>query len=76
MADIELTSVDVKVTNNALAEPGAKLPEESHFVKTRYGQIFVTIQGNRSKTPIVTYPDIGLNCNNSSFYFRKCVDLF
>ena len=60
---IELTSVDVKNALTPLTEVEAKLVEDSVYVKTRYGNIFVTIQGNRQKTPFITYPDLGLNCN-------------
>src|SRR4051812_35867678 len=35
---------------------------QSHYVDTRYGRVLVTVQGNREKTPFVTYHDIGLNC--------------
>lgn len=62
MNEIELTSVDVKSAHHPLAEQGSRLPEEGVYVRTRYGQVFVTVQGNRDKTPIVTYPDVGLNC--------------
>ena len=31
-------------------------------MSTRYGKVFVTIQGDTSKTPFLTYPDLGLTC--------------
>lgn len=62
MNEIELTSVDVKNALKPLTEVQSVLKEESEYVKTRYGNVFVTIQGDRSKTPFITFPDLGLNC--------------
>ncbi len=31
-------------------------------MSTRYGKVFVTVQGDTTKTPFLTYPDIGLTC--------------
>lgn len=62
MNDIELTSVDVKGAMTPLTDVEAKLKEENVYVKTRYGNVYVTIQGDRKKTPFVTYHDLGLNC--------------
>lgn len=59
MSDFELTGIEIKDANSF---SNSKLLTEESFVKTRYGQIFVTIQGQQGKTPIITYPDIGLNC--------------
>lgn len=64
MDDIELTSVDVKNALTPLTQLEAKLSEDTVYVKTRYGNICVTIQGNRDKTPFITYPDLGLNCKD------------
>ncbi|RNA09150.1 NDRG3 isoform X3 [Brachionus plicatilis] len=64
MADFELTGIEIKDTN---LHHHSKLSTEECFVRTRYGQIFVTIQGNRAKTPIITFPDIGLN-SKSQFH--------
>lgn len=71
---IELTSVDVKSALKPLAQADSRLKEESLHVKTRYGNIFVTIQGNRDKTPIVTFPDIGLNSITQYHGFFNFVD--
>lgn len=59
MTDFELTGIEVKNSN---CHAHSKLPTEDVYVKTRYGQILITIQGQKGKTPIITYPDIGLNC--------------
>lgn len=61
VSDLELTSIDVRNVDASLIHITPKLPEESAYVSTRYGKVFVTIQGNKDKTPFVTYPDIGLN---------------
>lgn len=60
MNEIELTSVDVDV-KMVKSEP--HLPEENVYVNTRYGRVYVTIQGDKEKSPFITYPDIGLTCN-------------
>lgn len=62
IADIELTSIDAtdpkprSFANNA----NAILIQEDD-VETPYGNIHVAIQGDRSKQPILTFHDIGLN---------------
>ncbi|XP_005101570.1 protein NDRG3 isoform X3 [Aplysia californica] len=62
IADIELTSIDTmdpkprSFANNA----NAILIQEDD-VETPYGNIHVAIQGDRSKQPILTFHDIGLN---------------
>jgi hypothetical protein len=35
---------------------------KNQYVSTRYGKVYVTIQGNREKTAFLTFPDIGLTC--------------
>lgn len=74
MNDIELTSVDVKSALSPLTDVESKLKEESLYVKTRYGNIYVTIQGDRSKTPFITYPDLGLNSSYQYHGFFNFVD--
>lgn len=64
MNEIELTSVDVKSALSPLTDVEAKLKEEAVYVKTRYGNVFVTIQGDRKKTPFITFHDLGLNCES------------
>ena len=64
MADVELTSISVKNVDMPLAEQESRLPEHAEYVKTRYGNIYVTIQGNREKPAFITFTDIGLNCNH------------
>jgi len=71
MNDIELTSVDVDV-KMVRTEP--RLPEESLYVNTRYGKVLVTIQGDKTKTPFVTFPDIGLTSNLQFHNFFDFVD--
>lgn len=61
MADVELTSINVKIADVPLTEQESKLPEEKEYVKTRYGNIFVTFQGNPEKPAFITFADIGLN---------------
>lgn len=72
LTEMELTSVGTRPAERALignsqtndqngVASSSQLPEESEYVETRYGRVFVTIQGDRTKTPIVTYPDIGLD---------------
>ncbi|CAF0933846.1 unnamed protein product [Brachionus calyciflorus] len=58
MNDFELTGIQVK---DVKLHHNSQLPVEELYVKTRYGQVYVTIQGKRGKTPIITFPDIGLN---------------
>lgn len=69
MNEIELTSVDVKSALSQLTEVDSKLKEEAVYVKTRYGNVFVTIQGDRKKTPFITYPDLGLDCKPPLHFF-------
>lgn len=71
---IELTSVDVKSALTSLTDTSPKLKEEATFVKTRYGNVYVTIQGDRSKNAIVTFPDIGLNSITQYHGFFNFVD--
>jgi len=74
MNDIELTSVDVKGAMTPLTDVEAKLKEENVYVKTRYGNVYVTIQGDRKKTPFVTYHDLGLNSVTQFHGFFNFVD--
>lgn len=70
MAEIELTTV---LADDKEGYVHARLPEESLYVNTRYGKVWVTIQGDRDKTPFITFPDIGLNSTiqfNSFFNFE------
>lgn len=65
MNDIELTSVMAAERDNgeykSLLTVDSKISLEELYVNTRYGKVWVTIQGDLSLTPFVTYPDIGLN---------------
>ncbi len=47
---------------------------QSEYVSTRYGKIFVTIQGTKGKIPIVTYPDVGLNSTQQYHGFFNFID--
>lgn len=75
MTDVELTSVNVKKVESPLIENSPKLPETSEYVKTRYGNIFVTIQGNREKPAFVTFPDIGMTSTLQFHGFFNFVDM-
>lgn len=62
MNEIELTSV---LTNDKDEHAGLlgvqnKIHEEEITINTRYGKVLVTIQGDLTQTPFITYPDIGL----------------
>lgn len=58
MSDIELTSI---LTSEKNTTDNNILPIENHYVNTRYGKVWVTIQGDLTKKSFVTYPDIGLS---------------
>lgn len=58
-----------------LTENAHKLSEEAEYVKTRYGNIFVTIQGHREKPAFITFPDIGLNSQIQYHGFFNFVDM-
>ena len=60
MDDIELRSVQLQFPNarGSILE-GCDLRR----VPTDKGDILVAIQGDSSKPPILTYHDLGLNCN-------------
>lgn len=63
MNDIELTTVltsDQDNEYNGLLGVQAKMCEDALYINTRYGKVWVTIQGDTTKTPFVTFPDIGL----------------
>lgn len=76
MNDMELTSVDVRAASESLFQntPSRTLPEQSHYVSTRYGKILVTIQGDTTKTPFLTYPDLGLTSTAQFHNFFNFVD--
>jgi len=76
MNDMELTSVDVRTANESQFNgvSAKTLPEESHYVSTRYGKVFVTIQGDKSKTPFLTYPDLGLTSTTQFHNFFNYMD--
>ncbi|CAG5116506.1 unnamed protein product [Candidula unifasciata] len=62
IADIELTSIDAtdpKPRSFANSINAILIQEDD--IETPYGNIHVAIQGDRSKQPIVTFHDIGLN---------------
>lgn len=66
MNDIELTNVMTAEGKdngefNSLLNVESTMSMQELYVNTRYGKVWVTIQGDLSKTCFVTYPDIGLN---------------
>jgi len=62
LTDFELASIDVKSTPEVpLVNTESRFPEQSEYVNTPIGRVFVTIQGDRSKPAFVTYHDLGLN---------------
>lgn len=68
MNDIELSSVMTERGNdngefNGLLSVDSKVNLEEVSVNTRYGKVLVTVQGDLTKTPFLTYPDIGLTSN-------------
>ena len=70
MNDIELTNVMTAEGKdngefNSLLNVESTMSMQELYVNTRYGKVWVTIQGDLSKTCFVTYPDIGLNCKHS-----------
>jgi pimeloyl-ACP methyl ester carboxylesterase len=74
MNDIELTCVDTRHLESTLIDSVPKLKEENQYVSTRYGKVFVTIQGNREKTAFLTFPDIGLTSHSQFHGFFNYVD--
>lgn len=74
MNEIELTSVDTRNFVSTLVETEPRLKEESQYVSTRYGNVFVTMQGNRDKMAFLTLPDIGLTSQNQFHGFFNFVD--
>lgn len=66
MDDIELKNIQLHLpTARCLGGGGAPVPEER--VQTDRGQLLVAVQGSRSKPAIITYHDLGLNCEWSSY---------
>ncbi len=40
-------------------------------INTRYGKVLVTIQGDLTQTPFITYPDIGLSCKHNLKIYKS-----
>lgn len=38
------------------------LGPQEHLVKTRFGEVSVTVFGDKEKPALITYPDVALNC--------------
>lgn len=63
MNEIELTSVlanEKETEFRNLLDVESKMHTEALYVSTRYGNVWITIQGDIAQTPFITYPDIGL----------------
>jgi len=63
MDDIELKNIQLQFpTARTLSRDDSNTTEEQ--VMTEKGSILVAIQGDRRKPAIMTFHDIGLNCEN------------
>lgn len=61
MDDIELKNIQLQFPNaRTLSRDDSSVVEER--VDTGRGSLLVAVQGNRSKPAILTYHDLGLNC--------------
>ncbi|XP_024080950.1 uncharacterized protein LOC112126321 isoform X2 [Cimex lectularius] len=61
MDDIELKNIQMHMpTTRSLSRDDPSIEEVR--VQTDRGQLLVAIQGNRNKPAILTYHDLGLNC--------------
>jgi hypothetical protein len=61
MDDIELKNIQLQFPNaRTLSRDDSSVLEER--VETGGGNVLVAVQGNRSKPAILTYHDLGLNC--------------
>lgn len=61
MDDIDLKNIQLQFPNTrTLSKDDSSILEER--VETGGGNVLVAVQGNRSKPAILTYHDLGLNC--------------
>jgi hypothetical protein len=69
MDDIELKNIQLQFpTARTLSRDDSNVFEER--VETGTGSVLVAVQGNRSKPAILTYHDIGLNCEYRQLSLR------
>lgn len=69
MDDIELKNIQLQFPAlRYLTRDDASVQEER--IETDKGTVLVAIQGNRAKPAILTYHDLGLNCEYSSILFN------
>jgi hypothetical protein len=61
MDDIDLKNIQLQFPNTrTFSKDDSSILEER--VETGEGSVLVAVQGNRSKPAILTYHDLGLNC--------------
>jgi hypothetical protein len=61
MDDIDLKNIQLQFPNaRTLSKDDSSVGEE--LVQTGTGSVLVAVKGNRSKPAILTYHDLGLNC--------------
>ncbi|XP_050395431.1 protein NDRG3 isoform X2 [Patella vulgata] len=74
LTDIELTSIDTTDPKPRSFYDASAILIQEDDIETPYGNMHVAIQGDRSKMPIVTFHDIGLNhvtCFQGFFSFSE-----
>lgn len=67
MDDIELKNIKFQFPHTRSMSRQDSIAQEE-VVETERGNVVVAIQGNRSKPAILTYHDLGLNCNILEFF--------
>ena len=70
MDDIELKNIQLQFpTTRSLLREDSTAHEE--VIETSHGQVTVAVQGSRNKPAIVTYHDLGLNCEYYMYIFKN-----
>lgn len=67
MDDIELRNIQLQFPSARSLSRDDPSVEEIR-VETDRGSVLVAVQGNRSKPALLTYHDLGLNCEYSTTY--------
>lgn len=75
MDDIELKNIQLQFPAlRYLSRDDGSVREER--VETDKGSLLVAVQGNRAKPAILTYHDLGLNCEHFIIKMFKIVELW